>query len=368
MIQANISDLSLVKIHGRTSKNKQPLTLFWTASGIEMNVTGSELWVEFEIDFGGAEPWLSYTIDGAWLSRQMLQKGRYWLPIFRGMNPDEVKNVRLFKDLQPMGNDEEAFFKIHAIKYDGEFRPVDDSQLKIEFIGDSLTSGEGTIGAVGKLDWIPLYFTAINDYAYMTARLLNADYRIFSQSGWGIHCGWDNNIHSAIPKYYDEVCSICQGALAESLGAKEPNDFTSWQPNVIVINLGTNDGGAFHNDAYTEAGVSYKLRMLEDGTCDTKDSNLVINDAVAFLKNLRSKNPKAHLLWAYGMCDHFMEHTLQSAVNAYIDQTGDKKVSYLSLVAVTDETIGSREHPGVKCHEENANLLAEHIKGLLKND
>ena len=38
-------------VHGRTNGSLTPLTLFWTAAGLELNVRGSELWVEFTADW-----------------------------------------------------------------------------------------------------------------------------------------------------------------------------------------------------------------------------------------------------------------------------------------------------------------------------
>ncbi|WP_274482497.1 hypothetical protein [Paenibacillus polymyxa] len=32
-----------VKVHGRTTQTRTPLTLFWTGSGIELNIKGSEM-------------------------------------------------------------------------------------------------------------------------------------------------------------------------------------------------------------------------------------------------------------------------------------------------------------------------------------
>ncbi|GAK41583.1 putative lipase [Paenibacillus sp. TCA20] len=38
-----LSDVSNLKVHGRTTGRLAPLTLFWTGSGIELNSIGSEL-------------------------------------------------------------------------------------------------------------------------------------------------------------------------------------------------------------------------------------------------------------------------------------------------------------------------------------
>lgn len=142
-----LSDVSHLKVHGRTTGQRSPLTLFWTGSAIEINVKGSELWVEIESDYDLYEPWISILINGVPVSRQMLTAGRYWICIFRGMNENVVKNVRIVKDVQAMNGDPGCSLQIYAFKSDGVFLPVEEKPYKIEFIGDSITSGEGAIGA-----------------------------------------------------------------------------------------------------------------------------------------------------------------------------------------------------------------------------
>ena len=62
-------------VHGRTNGSLTPLTLFWTAAGLELNVRGSELWVEFTADWDIHEPWYSFMVNGEFFSRRMAQKG-----------------------------------------------------------------------------------------------------------------------------------------------------------------------------------------------------------------------------------------------------------------------------------------------------
>ena len=168
-METAVKDIKELKVHGRTTNRRDPLTLFWTASGFECNVSGSELWVEVEVTYDTYEPWFSYTVNGDWIGRQMLTAGRYWIPLFRGMNPDNVKNVRFYKDLQAMSADPQSYIHIHALRHDGVFYPVADKACKLEFIGDSITSGEGTFGARQEEDWIPMFFSSLRDYAYLTA-------------------------------------------------------------------------------------------------------------------------------------------------------------------------------------------------------
>ncbi|ETT46028.1 GDSL family lipase [Paenibacillus odorifer] len=365
-----LADIEHLKIHGRTTGLLSPLTLFWTGSAVELNVKSSELWLEVEADYDVYEPWISILINSVPVSRQMLVAGRYWICVFRGMNERVVKNVRIVKDVQAMSGDPGCSLQIHAVKMDGKFLPVADKPHKIEFIGDSITSGEGSIGAKAEEDWIPMWFSAINNYTSMTADALNAEYRVISQSGWGVLTSWDNNPHGNIPDGYEQVCGLLTGAKNEALGAFQAHSFESWQPDVVVVNLGTNDGGAFQSPEWKDevTGESHKQRLNEDGTYHEDDIQAFVDAAEKFLMKLRKNNQHAHLVWAYGMLGIPMMPAIYRAVDAYSKKTGDKQVSVLQLPNMTDETIGARSHPGALAHEQAAKELTGYLKGILAGE
>ncbi|MNC18866.1 Endoglucanase E precursor [compost metagenome] len=365
-----LADIEHLKIHGRTTGLLSPLTLFWTGSAVELNVKSSELWLEVEADYDVYEPWISILINSVPVSRQMLVAGRYWICVFRGMNDRVVNNIRIVKDVQAMSGDPGCSLQIHAVKMDGKFLPVADKPHKIEFIGDSITSGEGSIGAKAEEDWIPMWFSAINNYTSMTADALNAEYRVISQSGWGVLTSWDNNPHGNIPDGYEQVCGLLTGAKNEALGAFQAHSFESWQPDVVVVNLGTNDGGAFHSPEWKDevTGESHKQRLNEDGTYHEDDIQAFVDAAEKFLMKLRKNNQHAHLVWAYGMLGIPMMPAIYRAVDVYSKKTGDKQVSVLQLPNMTDETIGARSHPGALAHEQAAKELTGYLKGILAGE
>ncbi|GKX66558.1 SGNH/GDSL hydrolase family protein [Inconstantimicrobium mannanitabidum] len=362
-----LSDINYLKVHGRTTGELSPLTLFWTGSAIELNAKGSELWLEVEVDYDIYEPWISILVNSAVVSRQMLTAGRYWVCVFRGMNENETKNIRIVRDVQAMNGDESCSLKIHAVKFDGEFLPIEEKPYKIEFIGDSITSGEGTVGAKPEEDWISMWFSAIRNYTFITAEALNAEYRVISQSGWGVLTSWDNNPHYNIPEYYDKVCGLLTGEKNESLGAFKQNDFASWQPNVVVVNLGTNDAGAFNSPEWKdeETGEIHKQRLNEDGTPNEEDLKAFEGAVVIFLAKLRKYNKNAHIVWVYGMLGTPIMPAIYRAVDTYIKETSDKRVSVFQLPNTTDETVGSRCHPGVLSHKKAAKELTEYIKEII---
>lgn len=365
--QYNLDEIPYLKVHGRTTEALRPLTLFWTASGIELNVKGSELWITFFSDYQSYESWISVEINGAYISRMMVPKGTQTFCIFRGMSADKVKNVRIYKDVQAMSGDDMHLLQVMSVTTDGSFEPLPERALRLEFIGDSITSGEGSIGAEAEEDWISMFFGSVRHYARETARALDADYRVISQSGWGTYSGWDNNIHCALPKYYEKVCGLAFGERNTALGAQEKYDFTRWQPDAVVVNLGTNDSGAFYSPEWTdpETGITYKQRLLEDGSFCPEDAEHTMEAVVDTLEKLRRLNPKAKLVWVYGMLGNPLTPWLEQALERYRVKSGDTQVFFVELPDTTPETVGSRCHPGRKSHEAAARVLTEALKKLL---
>lgn len=362
-----VREIKELKVLGRTVHNKEVLTLFWTGSGIECEIKAGELWVEVEADYSVYEPWISIVVNGAYISRRMLEKGRAWICIFRGMNPEVIKNIKVIKETQAMSGDEDHLLQIHQLKTDGAFLPVKQRPYKLEFIGDSITSGEGSIGNIKEEDWIPMWFSTENNYARMSADALNAEYRLICQSGWGVYRGWDNNPYSALPLYYEKVCGFLKGERNEVLGAKEPNNFKQWQPDAVIINLGTNDEGAFHSLAWMDAttGNTFKQRLNEDGSFNQEDIACFIEAIVAFLYKLRRYNEKAYIVWAYGMLGSNMAPFIQEAIAIYKEQSRDIKVSFIALPNTTKETLGARQHPGILSHRQSSQVLTDYLRGLL---
>jgi hypothetical protein len=362
-----LDECDQVRVYGRTNGDRNPLVLYWTASGIEMRVKASEVWVEVESTYNLYEPWVSVTMNDAFISRQMLPKGRYYIPLIRNMNGDQEKTIRLYKDVQAMSADDVHGLKLYSILLDGEFVKLPEKSCKLEFIGDSITSGEGVIGAKEEQDWISMFFDSVHDYATLTAQALNADYHIISQSGWGVLTSWDNNPGCALPDYYDKLCGLSFGEVNHRQGADAPYDFSKWSADVIVVNLGTNDGGAFNSPEYIDpvTGKRTKQRLNPDGSMNQEDLGRFKEKCKQFLGVLRFHNPKSKILWAYGMLGTPMEASILQAIEEFKNEQGDEAVYYVRLPENTEETVGSRCHPGVKNHQQAAETLTEKIRELL---
>ena len=115
----------------------------------------------------------------------------------------------------------------------------------------------------------------------------------------------------------------------------------------MVINLGTNDASALFKMTEAErAAAEEELRVR----------------AGELMEMARAHNPKALILWAYGLCGRQVEPMLQAAVQ---DRriAGDQNVRYLSLTPAASN--GSRMHPSREAHQKAAEEITEAIKSLL---
>ena len=354
----SIATLPQVRVLGRTT-GKDVINLFWTGSGIEMIYTGSELWLEVNADYDAYEPWLAVELNGAQISRFPLNKGKNEVCLFRGMTVGKQKHVRILKEVQAMHQDPGHMVQILGLRYtDGEFLPLPEPEYRLEFVGDSITSGEGTMGAVGEEDWISAFFSAMNTYPCMVADALSAEYRVISQSGWGIVTSWDGIAQNKIPPYYKQVCGLLTGERNASLGALEDYDFNAWQPDAVIINLGTNDATAIQSAA--ELGQEWA------GTRDIEEVKKILTAAIRdFLKTVRSCNPGAQIIWGYGMLGDSFLPVIREAVESYAEQTADSQIHFLQLPDTTPDTVGSRLHPGVKAHRNAARIIEEYLKKIL---
>ena len=361
---ANIFDVPNVRFLGRydpeSAKREGALPLFWACSGIELLFTGSALSVLLDADYGAKEPWIAVEINGSPIIRTPVPRGESVLLLFQGMTARTAKHVRLFKETQPMAQDGDPHHRlwIKGLRWSGgEFQPLPDPRYRLECIGDSLTSGEGLAGAKSEVDWTPMLFSAGQAWPKLAADLLHAEFRVISQSGWGVRSGWDNNPNHALPGWYAPVCATAAGEKDLALGSQRPNDFAAWTPDAIVINLGSNDVNAMTISAWHGPdGARFKQE-------DTPPCRKRIEDAALdFLYQLRRLNPQAVLIWSYGMANTSLRPELENAVERFRDETGDRRAYYLPLPAATPETTGSRLHPGPACHR----LAAEAIAGFLK--
>ena len=203
-------------------------------------------------------------------------------------------------------------------------RPTLPSGIKIEFIGDSITCGYG----VDDEDPFHPFKTATEDvtraYAYKTAKALDADYSMFSISGYGIISGYTGDPtvrmdHQLIPTFYSSLGFSYDAIENVPAPMDIAWDFCNFQPDLIVINLGTNDDSFCQEDPERQ-------QEYQDRYCD-------------FLITVREKNPTSTLVCVLGLMGQRLYHRIVNAVAAYKERTGDSKI-YTVLLPEQDPKVG----------------------------
>ena len=378
-----------VRVHGRVVGSGDVIPLLSNGHGIEVNVTGSQLWADVETEYNDFEPWAAIEINGELISRFAPDRGIHRLCLLRGVSPEETTRVKFYRELQAMSDDPKTCITIKGLWTDGEFKEPHEYDHRFEFIGDSICSGEGTYGAQTDMDWTAYCMSYSRTYANLIGRELNAECRVISQGGWGVFSGWDNDRRHVIPDYYEHICGLASlyalssngGMISDAetetdnavlstgdkYGAGKAHNFGSWIPEVIFINLGTNDREAFNQPPFTDpdTGKTYKLRTDTDGSFIKDDLELIINAAIGFLKKVRKNNPSSHIVWLYGMLGYDLSLPLADAINRYKAENCDDNVAYLVLPSANDHTIGARSHPGYESHRIVAGILTDYLKTIL---
>ncbi|MCR5420930.1 MAG: GDSL family lipase [Lachnospiraceae bacterium] len=357
-------ELYNIKLHGRMDPDSKLIALLSNNQGIEMNITGTELWLDIEADFSFMEPWAAIELNNVLISRFMVNKGKHDICLFRGISSGRTMRVKFYRELQAMTEDPDSRILIKGLWTDGLFMAPPYYDHKLEFIGDSITSGEGTYGAKSDEDWTSYCMSYSKTYANLTCKALNAECRVISQGGWGIYSGWDNDRRHIISKYYEKQCGLAAGEENKKYGSDKDHDFASFIPDAIIVNLGTNDASGFNQPPFIDPDTKevYKLRKNDDGTYLEEDCESIIQATVDFIKLIRKNNPTSHIVWLYGMLGYDLSLILSDAVKRYINETGDNNIKYLMLPSINKDTVGAREHPGYESHKIAAGILTDYLK------
>lgn len=371
-----INEISHKRILGRNisgaGESQERLNLFWGASALEVNVKAKEVWINVKGCYDQLEIYIVVEINGAQVTRFLVPQEDTWFCIARNLNPQKENLISIIKDTQAMPEDILHMLCINQIGLDekGSFCELAPRTMKIEFIGDSLTSGEGLAGRFDENDWIPQWLCASKTYAIQTAKTLNADWNVMSLCGWGLCWSYDGNRNHSIPQHYEKVCGVMKGQKQQLCGAGNAYDFGKGS-DVVVIALGTNDNSAFFNNSWIdENGRIYELQRDSEGkACDQTDTEIQ-TAAINFLTTIRKHNPKAKIIWMWGLIKlSAVEASLISGIEQYKKQNNDNFVSYLitdsmDKIEKNDSEKGSREHPGPLVHK----LAAEKLVSLIKQN
>ena len=350
MIEKSILASPRIRRFGRTGRCEGGFPLYWSSSGLEMRVRATALEIEIDCSYSGMKPYLSFEVDGLRAQTFSPLPGAHWYNVFLNLSGEKTHAVRVIKETQPFADPADRL-RITRFRTDGRLMPLPARRRKIEFIGDSLTSGEGARGPKSFMEWVPMAFCASDCYPRVAADLLRAEYQVVSQSGWGIVCGWDNDPKHNVPSIYGDVCAL-------TADGRKPYDF-SFQPDTVVIALGANDINALGQGAYTDPETGEVSRLTDSPA----DLARVEDAAYRFVASVHEKNPNAKIVWMF----FFPESPLSPVVRAAVERARADAIDarFFAPDAFSRPVrggTGSRNHPSAVTHRHIARLLAAYIR------
>lgn len=341
-----------VKLLGRTYFDIDRLYCALSGTGFEFTFTGTKCAISVVGDGNSASETMADSqarigiyVNGERVIDDMVDHTEEQYTVFESDEPQEV-TVTFVK----LSESPHSTFAVTDINVIGTpIKPTPNKDKLIEFVGDSITCGYGADDP----DKSHTFSTKTEDvtkaYAYKTAQILDVDYSMVSFSGYGIISGYSDGEKKvsaqALPKYYTKL-----GYSWSPNGLFAPSDidwdFSVRQPDIVVINLGTND------DSYT---LTHKDRQEEYSAAYTE-----------FIKKVRENNPDANIVCALGIMGDRLFPYVEQAVENYTAETGDGNVSTFRFdVQQAADGFSADWHPSVTTHDKAAAKFSEYLKTLL---
>jgi lysophospholipase L1-like esterase len=213
-------------------------------------------------------------------------------------------------------------------------------ERRIEVYGDSITAGYGMDGSGPYCPWSVDTENHYLTYAAITARELDAELHAIAWSGIGMYRNYD------VPGASSDAMPYVYARTLPTQSASKW-DFSTWQPHVVVINLGTNDAST-----NGDPGTPYRNAYLE------------------FVRTLRQKYPDTYFVLTIGpMLDGSNLTAIKGHIQAVIDtrsSEGDSRMSFLEFpVQSSADGYGCDWHPSAKTNAKMATLLTAELKARL---
>jgi len=238
-------------------------------------------------------------------------------------------------------------FKGFLLDSKRKIEPLKTQETKeIEFIGNSISCGYGNEVSLNSNPNTGFHAINENNYkawGYITARNLGLKYTCNSYSGKGIYRNYGGDTTETIPLIYDRIFPD------DTFSIKY--DFEKTHPDIIVLNLGTND---FAKDPNIILPKGKFQKAYKD-----------------FLMRLKNYHPNTTIICAVGtlMSDNYPEGAqhltkIRTYINEVIDSlngTESKKIYYFEMEPQS-APYGEDWHPSSATHERMASELTTFIR------
>lgn len=340
------------KIIGRTYLDGDTLWLVQSASAAEFKINAQSLDVTMSGDSSAngenaSNARFAVYVDGERVLDECMVSGDGTYTVFSYSEPKEVtvKIIKLSESAQSI-----VGIKSLTARCVGKPEPTADKTLKIEFVGDSITCAYGVDDENRDHSFSTHTEDATKGYAYKTAQLLDADYSLVCYSGHGIISAYTGdgviNELGLVPKIYTKIGKTWSSVTPDV--NKIDWDFSSFEPDYVVINLGTNDASYVKGDA--KKAADFQAEYCE------------------FIKLVRQNNPNAHIICTLGVMGADLYKYVEQAKADYSAETGDDNISCIRLDSIDPaDGYAADWHPVEATHTKAATQLSEYIASLENN-
>ncbi|MGL6313289.1 SGNH/GDSL hydrolase family protein [Vibrio sp. WXL103] len=316
------------------SDPKKPV-LSWPGTYIKTRFSGTSLSIELD-DIDGLNAY-NVILNGDEDNPVVIfcNSGRHTYSVFSDLN-DTVHEIEIHKRTEGWEG-ETQFIGLH-LEHGKTLYPAEDKyHRRIEFYGDSLTSGLGNMAPIDKEDTDPKDKNNYLSYASITARALNAEHHIISLSGIGVMASWFDFV---MPDYFTQ--------LSASQSSTKRWDFTIWKPDVVVINLMQNDYWLIENERQLKLSDSQIIKNYQN-----------------FVEQISTRYPTSHFLLMLGSMDvvdnaKWVRYVEQAAINLEQRYPNQK----FSTLILPRQSLNA--HPRYPHHERIAKLVTKEIRRLME--
>ncbi len=226
---------------------------------------------------------------------------------------------------------EKANIDLISLEINGELLSTQKHDALVEFIGDSVTCGGANNGGKngnGRVD------DGTFSYAFLTAHTLGLDYRMVSNSGYGLKYGSSGNVGPN--KDWIDSYDIQNYRRNTTAPYKHQRN-----ADIVCINLGTNDYHALtHN-----CGISY---TVEEWAGYAKE----------MIAKAKGYNPDAKVIWIVGGMTRGYGSSVRMAM---ADLGGEENGYYICDIPDTYHG-GGAWHPSVEEHMIMSEMLCDFLK------
>ena len=329
-----------VKISGRTyTSSGGTVILSNTYSSVEFAFVGTLAEVTLTSDCKDSKARVGIFVNGERAIDTMLTDKTTTLKVFESDVPE--KCIVSVVKLSEQSHSYVGVKNIHAVTEYGII-PTPERERKIEFIGDSITCGYGVDAPNEGYDFSTETEDGSKTYAALVGKALDADVNIVAWSGIGAYSCYTSGDE---PSQWKLISGIYGNT--DTMHTNRKWDFSSWQPDVVVINIGTND------NSWTK-GISKRVDTFGSAYYD-------------FICQVREKNPDAYIICSLGAMGSNLMPEIEEQVADYSANTGDYRVTTFEFANQNGyrDGYGADYHPSAKTHQKMADKLAPFIAELM---